>query len=46
MVDDNISKIYAGRELTVKLPREVHLDSLRVCCRLDQPLPLEYQAHQ
>ena len=46
MVDDNISKIYAGRELTVKLPREGHLNSLRVCCRLDQPLPLEYQAHQ
>jgi hypothetical protein len=30
MVDDNISKTYAGHELTEKLPREGHLDSLRV----------------
>ncbi len=46
MVDDNISKTYAGRELTEKLPREGHLDSLRAWRSLVQPSTLQYQPYQ
>ena len=44
-VDDNIIKTCDGRELTVKLPREGHLDSLERCS-LGQPSTLQYQPHQ
>jgi hypothetical protein len=46
MADDNISKTYDGRELTEKLPREGHLDSLRAWCSLVQPSTLQYQPYQ
>ena len=40
------TKTYAGHELTEKLPREGHLDSLRAWCSLVQPSTLQYQPYQ